>query len=127
MQHYADVASTQGYKPQWAAEQLMKNAPEYDIPPDAIYTPTLRENRLEIRVQYRSPDRIPRLHLQLRIRSHCKEHSLPHFQMKPIRRLHGYLRNLWMDLFYLGAPSRKALSFREREGWRSLRNAFASI
>ena len=52
MQHYVDVASTQGYKPQWVAEQLMKNAAEYDIPADAVYTPVQRDSRLEIRVQY---------------------------------------------------------------------------
>ena len=52
MQHQVDVASAQGYKPQWVAEQLMKNAPEYDVPPDAVYTPVLRDNRLELRVQY---------------------------------------------------------------------------
>jgi hypothetical protein len=52
MQHYVDVAATQGYKPSWVAEQLMKNAPDYDVPPDAIYTPTQNDNRLEIRVQY---------------------------------------------------------------------------
>ena len=52
MQHYVDVAGTQGYKSAWVAEQLMKNAPEYDIPPDAIYTPVQRDSRVEIRVQY---------------------------------------------------------------------------
>ena len=52
MQHYVDVAGTQGYKPQWVADQLIKNAPEYDVPPDAVYTPVLRDNRLELRVQY---------------------------------------------------------------------------
>ena len=52
MQHYVDVAATQGYKPSWVAEQLMKNAPDYDIPADSIYTPAQNDNRLEIRVQY---------------------------------------------------------------------------
>ena len=59
MQHYADVASTQGYKPQWATDQLMKNAPEYDIPPDATYTPIQRDNRIEVRVQYVRPIEFP--------------------------------------------------------------------
>jgi len=52
MQHYADVAGAQGYPPSWAAEQLMKSAPEYDIPPNAIFTPSQRDNRIEVRVQY---------------------------------------------------------------------------
>jgi hypothetical protein len=59
MQHYVEVAATQGYKPQWAAEQLIKNAPEYDIPPDAIYTPIQQDNRIEIRVQYVRPIEFP--------------------------------------------------------------------
>lgn len=52
MQHYVDVAATQGYKPTWAQQQLMKNAPEYDIPADALYTAVQRDNRVEVRVQY---------------------------------------------------------------------------
>ena len=59
MQHYADVAATQGYKPQWVEEQLIKNAPDYDVPPDAIYTPIQRDNRVEIRVQYVRPIEFP--------------------------------------------------------------------
>ena len=52
MQHYADVAATQGYPPSWVSEQLMKSAPEYDIPSNAVITPAHRENRIEVRVQY---------------------------------------------------------------------------
>ena len=52
MQHYADVAVAQGYPPSWAGEQLMKSAPEYQVPPNAIITPAQRDNRIEIRVQY---------------------------------------------------------------------------
>src|SRR5688500_6912254 len=33
MQHYADVAATQGYQPSWAGEQLLKSWVEYDVPP----------------------------------------------------------------------------------------------
>ncbi|HEX5883280.1 MAG TPA: hypothetical protein VFY67_01925 [Pyrinomonadaceae bacterium] len=52
MQHYVDVAATQGYPPSWAGEQLMKSAPEYEIPANAIITPLRRDNRIEVRVQY---------------------------------------------------------------------------
>jgi len=52
MQHYADVAATQGYAPSWVSEQLMKSGAEYDIPANAIITPAQRENRIEVRVQY---------------------------------------------------------------------------
>ena len=59
MQHQVDVASAQGYKPEWVAEQLRKNAPEYEIPVDAVYTPVLRESRMELRVQYVRPIEFP--------------------------------------------------------------------
>jgi hypothetical protein len=52
MQHYADLAASQGYSPAWAAEQLAKNGPEYGVPPDAIITPVQRDGRLEVRVQF---------------------------------------------------------------------------
>lgn len=52
MQHYADVAVTQGHRPSWAGEQLMKSGAEYDVPPNAIITPAQRDNRVEIRVQF---------------------------------------------------------------------------
>jgi hypothetical protein len=52
MQHYADVAVAQGYPPSWTGEQLKKSAPEYEIPANAIITPTQRDNRIEVRVQY---------------------------------------------------------------------------
>jgi len=59
MQHYVDVAGAQGYNPTWVAEQLIKSAPEYDIPPDAVYTPVQRENRMEITVRYQRPIEFP--------------------------------------------------------------------
>ena len=52
MQHYADVAVAQNYPPSWVGQQLMKSAPEYEIPANAIITPAQRDNRLEVRVQY---------------------------------------------------------------------------
>ena len=52
MQHYADVAVAQGYAPSWAGQQLVKSAPEYEVPKNAIITPLQRDNRLEVRVQF---------------------------------------------------------------------------
>ena len=52
MQHYAEVAATEGYPPSWAAEQLMKSGPEYQVPANALITPTRRDNRVEVRVQF---------------------------------------------------------------------------
>ena len=59
MQHYADVAVAQGYRTSWVTEQLTKNAPEYDIPANAIITSTQRDNRVEVRVQYVRPIEFP--------------------------------------------------------------------
>jgi hypothetical protein len=59
MQHYADVAVTQGHPPSWAGEQLMKSGPEYDVPLNAIITPAARDNRVEIRVQFVRPIEFP--------------------------------------------------------------------
>ncbi len=59
MQHYADVASAQGYQPAWAGEQLMKSEAEYEVPSDAIITPAIREQRVEIRVQFTKPIEFP--------------------------------------------------------------------
>jgi hypothetical protein len=52
MQHYADVAATQGYPPSWTGEQLVKNGPDYGIPDNAIITPVKRDSRIEVRVQF---------------------------------------------------------------------------
>jgi hypothetical protein len=59
MQHYTDVAATQGYPPVWAGEQLLKNGPEYNVPPNAVITPLRRDNRLEVRVQFVRPVEFP--------------------------------------------------------------------
>ncbi|HEV2885188.1 MAG TPA: hypothetical protein VGW36_10040 [Pyrinomonadaceae bacterium] len=55
MKHNANVAAAQGYAPAWVKDQLTKAAPEYGVPPDAIITPTARDNRMEVRVQFVRP------------------------------------------------------------------------
>jgi hypothetical protein len=52
MQHNVDVCVAQGYAPSWVADQLVKVGPEYGLPPTAEITPTQRDNRIEVRVQY---------------------------------------------------------------------------
>ena len=52
MQHYVDLAATQGHPPSWLSEQLAKNGPEYGVPDDAIITPVQNEGRMEVRVQF---------------------------------------------------------------------------
>jgi len=59
MQHDVDVAATQGYKPSWVGEQLTKSLPEYEIPEDAIITPTQLDNRIAVRVQFTRPLEFP--------------------------------------------------------------------
>jgi hypothetical protein len=52
MQHYADVAATQGYSPAWVMEQLAKSGPEYGVPADASITAVQRDQRMEVSVQF---------------------------------------------------------------------------
>src|SRR5215467_4920368 len=59
MQHYVDVASAEGKPPAWAGEQLMKSFAEYDVPANAVITPSKRDNRIEIRVQFVKPVEFP--------------------------------------------------------------------
>ncbi|HEV2834410.1 MAG TPA: hypothetical protein VGW58_03780 [Pyrinomonadaceae bacterium] len=59
MQHYVDVASAEGKPPAWAGEQLMKNFAEYEVPPNAFITPSKRDNRIEVRVQFVKPVEFP--------------------------------------------------------------------
>src|SRR5712691_10491656 len=51
MQHDVDVASTQGYPVTWVSDQLKKNAADYNVPADAIITPSRQDNRTIVRVQ----------------------------------------------------------------------------
>lgn len=59
MQHKVDVASSQGYAPAWVANQLTKSAPEYNVPPEALITPSLENNRSQVRVQFTRPIEFP--------------------------------------------------------------------
>ena len=59
MQHYVDVAASQGYQPSWAGEQLLKSEAEYDVPANAVITPLARDNRIEVRVQFTRPIEFP--------------------------------------------------------------------
>jgi hypothetical protein len=52
MQHDVDLAAAAGYPPSWVEDQLTKSLPEYDIPKEAVITPGLNENRVEVRVQF---------------------------------------------------------------------------
>jgi hypothetical protein len=59
MQHDVDVASSQGYPVSWVKDQLVKSAPEYGVPADAVITPAQRDNRIEVTVQFVRPIEFP--------------------------------------------------------------------
>jgi hypothetical protein len=59
MQHDVDVASSQGYPPSWVKDQLVKSAPEYGVPADAVINSTQRDNRIEVTVQFVRPIEFP--------------------------------------------------------------------
>jgi len=59
MQHYVDVAATNGYEPKWVSQQLVKSAPEYAVPANVVVTPLRRDERVEVRVQYVTPIEFP--------------------------------------------------------------------
>jgi hypothetical protein len=59
MQNKVDMAVTQGYETVWVRDQLVKSGPEYHVPPDAIITPTAKDNRVEVRVQFTRPISLP--------------------------------------------------------------------
>lgn len=59
MQNKVDMASTQGYETVWVRDQLVKSGPEYHVPPDALITPAQKDNRVEVRVQFKRPISFP--------------------------------------------------------------------
>jgi hypothetical protein len=59
MQNKVDMAVTQGYETVWVRDQLVKSGPEYHVPADAIITPTAKDNRVEVRVQFTRPIELP--------------------------------------------------------------------
>ena len=59
MQQFVDVASAQGKPPAWVGEQLSKSAEEYDVPSNAVITPSSVESRVQVRVQFTKPIEFP--------------------------------------------------------------------
>jgi hypothetical protein len=63
MQNKVDMAVTQGYDAVWVRDQLdqvvKKGEGEYHVPADAIITPTAKDNRVEVRVQFTRPIQFP--------------------------------------------------------------------
>lgn len=59
MQHDVDTAVALGKPASWVKEQLVKSSAEYGIPDDAVITPILQDNRMEVRVQFTQPIQLP--------------------------------------------------------------------
>ena len=59
MQRDVDMAVAQGSSASWVVDQLTKSAAEYNVPPDAVITPSQQDNRMEVRVQFTRPIELP--------------------------------------------------------------------
>lgn len=59
MQHDVDTAVALGHPTSWIKDQLLKSAPEYGIPANAVIAPTQQDNRMEVRVQFTQPIQFP--------------------------------------------------------------------
>jgi hypothetical protein len=52
MQNKVDTAAALAYPTKWVSDQLTKSGPEYDVPAEAVITPTLENDRMQVRVQF---------------------------------------------------------------------------
>jgi len=59
MQTKVDAAAALGYAPTWVSDQLTKSGPEYEVPPEAVITPTVENDRVKVRVQFSKPIEFP--------------------------------------------------------------------
>ncbi len=59
MKQKVDTAAALGHPVSWVKDQLVKSAPEYDVPPDAQIVPTLKDGRMEVQVQFTRPMEFP--------------------------------------------------------------------
>jgi len=59
MQHEVDTAAALGRPASWVKDQLTKSTAEYGVPADAVISPALQDNRMEVRVQYTQPVEFP--------------------------------------------------------------------
>jgi hypothetical protein len=55
MQNLVNQAAAQGSDANWVRDQLLKNAPDYHVPPDATITPSTQDKRVQVRVQFTRP------------------------------------------------------------------------
>jgi hypothetical protein len=59
MQNKVDQAVAQGFDGNWVKEQLAKSGSDYHVPGEAVITPTQKEGRMTVRVQFTRPISFP--------------------------------------------------------------------
>src|SRR5215813_7651110 len=59
MQNKVNLAAAQGYDTAWLAEQVSKSKNEFNVPADAVITPSQNEGRIQCRVQFSRPISFP--------------------------------------------------------------------
>lgn len=59
MQNKVDAAAVQGFETAWVTDQLKKSGREYHVPEEAVISPTQKDNRVEVRVQFSRPISFP--------------------------------------------------------------------
>ena len=59
MQNKVNEAAAMGHDTPWVRDQLVKSAPEYHVPAEAVIAPARNENRMEVRVQFTRPISFP--------------------------------------------------------------------
>jgi hypothetical protein len=55
MQNLVNQAAAQGSDANWVKDQLLKNAPDYHVPPDVTITSSVQDKRVQVRVQFTRP------------------------------------------------------------------------
>lgn len=55
MQNLVNQAAAQGSDAKWVRDQLLKNAPDYHVPPEATITASVQDKRVQVRVQFTRP------------------------------------------------------------------------
>ncbi|HEY5883695.1 MAG TPA: hypothetical protein VIT88_03370 [Pyrinomonadaceae bacterium] len=59
MQQKVNTAAAVGHPADWVRDQLLKSAPEYDVPADAEIVPAINDGRVEVHVQFTKPVEFP--------------------------------------------------------------------
>lgn len=59
MQNKVDAAAALAYPPNWVFDQLTKSGPDYEVPPEAVITPMVENDRMQVRVQFSRPIEFP--------------------------------------------------------------------